>query len=117
MGLLGGGGPVWRGLLDRVLVIAISGVVAAWLAALIVGVELLAVAGAAALLGKGRLHKATPPVPKEAVSSPFAGTSAARKCRSGSRAGRRRTGRVWGGSRRAVWMGLDAKHEIAARRH
>jgi hypothetical protein len=50
-------------------IIALSGVVAAWLAALIVGAVLLAVAGVAALIGKGRLQRATPPVPKETVSS------------------------------------------------
>jgi uncharacterized membrane protein YqjE len=50
-------------------IIAISGVISAWLAALIVGVALLAVAGLAALIGKGRLGKATPPVPKEAAES------------------------------------------------
>jgi len=50
-------------------IIALSGVVAAWLAALIIGVALLAVAGIAALVGKNRLSKATPPVPKEAIGS------------------------------------------------
>jgi hypothetical protein len=50
-------------------IIALSGVVSAWLAALIVGVALLAVSGIAALVGKSRLSKATPPVPKEAISS------------------------------------------------
>jgi hypothetical protein len=50
-------------------IIALSGVVAAWLAALIVGVALLAVAGIAALVGKSRLSKGTPPVPKEAIDS------------------------------------------------
>ncbi len=50
-------------------IIALSGVVAAWLAALIIGVALLAVAGIAALIGKSRLSKGTPPVPKEAISS------------------------------------------------
>ena len=50
-------------------IIAISGVVAAWLAALIVGVALLAAAGCAALIGKRRLQRATPPVPGEAVAS------------------------------------------------
>src|SRR6201996_7892084 len=45
-------------------IIALSGVVAAWLAALI-----MAVAGIAALVGKSRLSKATPPVPKEAIDS------------------------------------------------
>ena len=50
-------------------IIALSGVVAAWLAALIIGLALLAVAGIAALVGKSRLSKATPPVPKEAIDS------------------------------------------------
>ena len=50
-------------------IIALSGVIAAWLSALIVGAALLAVSGVAALVGKGRLTKATPPVPKEAIGS------------------------------------------------
>ena len=50
-------------------IIGLSGVVAAWLAALIVGAALLAVSGIAALVGKSRLNKGTPPVPKEAISS------------------------------------------------
>src|SRR5690242_21824956 len=50
-------------------IIAISGVVAAWLAALIVGAVLLATAGIAALVGKQRLQRATPPLPEEAVAS------------------------------------------------
>ena len=50
-------------------IIALSGVVSAWLAALIIGVALLAVAGIAALIGKSRLSKGTPPVPKEAIGS------------------------------------------------
>ncbi len=49
-------------------IIAISGVVAAWLAALIVGAALLAVAGLAALLGRQRISKATPPLPEQAVA-------------------------------------------------
>jgi len=49
-------------------IIAISGAVAAWLAALIVGVVLLAAAGLAALLGKQRMNKATPPLPGQAVA-------------------------------------------------
>jgi uncharacterized membrane protein YqjE len=49
------------------VVIALSGAVAAWLAALIVGVVLLAASAATALLGKGRLQKATPPLPEQAV--------------------------------------------------
>jgi hypothetical protein len=65
-GLLGGSGLIalyGAGCLLACAIIAISGVVAAWLAALIVGAVLLAVAAAAALTGKGRLQKATPPGP------------------------------------------------------
>jgi hypothetical protein len=71
-GMLGGGGLIALygvGCLVACAVIAISGAVAAWLAALIVGVALLAVAAAAALLAKGRLQKATPPLPGQAVAS------------------------------------------------
>ena len=50
-------------------IIAISGAVAAWLAALIIGAALLVAAGCAAVLGRGRLHRAAPPVPSEAVAS------------------------------------------------
>ena len=50
-------------------IIALSGVVSAWLAALIIGAALLIVAGIAALVGKSRLSKGTPPVPKEAIGS------------------------------------------------
>jgi len=70
-GMMGGGGLLSLygvACLIACAVIAIAGVVAAWLAALIVGVALLAVAAAAALLGKGRLQKAAPPVPGEAVA-------------------------------------------------
>jgi membrane protein len=71
-GLLGGSGLVALygvGCLIACAIIAISGVVAAWLAALIVGAALLAAAGVAALIAKGRLQKATPPVPEQAVDS------------------------------------------------
>jgi uncharacterized membrane protein len=57
------------GCLIACAVIALSGAVVAWLAALIVGVALLAVAGIAALVGKSRLSKAAPPVPTEAAES------------------------------------------------
>jgi hypothetical protein len=72
IGMLGGSGLIalyGAGCLLACVIIALSGVVAAWLAALIVGAALLAVAAAAALIGKGRLQRATPPVPQEAVSS------------------------------------------------
>jgi membrane protein len=70
IGMFGGGGLIAlyaAGCLLACAVIAISGAVAAWLAALIVGAALLAAAAAMAMLGKGRLQKAVPPVPEEAV--------------------------------------------------
>jgi hypothetical protein len=70
-GMLGGGGLLALygvGCLIACAVLAISGAVAAWLAALIVGAALLAVAAAVALLGKGRLQKAAPPLPDQAVA-------------------------------------------------
>jgi len=57
------------GCLIACVILALSGVLAAWLSALIVGVALLAVAGAAALVGKSRLQKAVRPVPAETVDS------------------------------------------------
>jgi uncharacterized membrane protein YqjE len=71
-GMLGGAGLVafyGLGCLIACVILAISGVLTAWLAALIVGVALLAAAGAAALLGRGRLREAAPAVPEEAVGS------------------------------------------------
>jgi Flp pilus assembly protein TadB len=71
-GLLGGSGVVaLYGLacLVACVIIAISGAIAAWLAALIVGAALLAVAGIAAMLGRSRLRRATPPVPNQAAGS------------------------------------------------
>jgi uncharacterized membrane protein len=72
IGMLGGSGLIalyGAGCLLACVIIALSGVLAAWLAALIVGAALLAGAAAAALVGKGRLQRATPPVPQEAVGS------------------------------------------------
>jgi hypothetical protein len=71
-GMLGGGGLIALygvGCLIACVILALSGVLAAWLSALIVGVALLAVAGAAALVGKSRLQKAAPPVPAKTVDS------------------------------------------------
>ena len=70
-GMMGGGGLIALygvGCLIACAVIAISGAVAAWLAALIVGAALLAIAAAVALLGKARLQKATPAMPEETVA-------------------------------------------------
>jgi len=72
IGLFAGSGGIavyGLGCLIACAVIAIATVLAAWLAALIVGAALLLVAGMAALAGKGRLSKATPPVPEETIGS------------------------------------------------
>jgi len=72
VGLFGGSGLIALygiGCLIACAVIGISREVSPWLAALIVGAALLAVAGIAALIGKSRLQKATPPVPQEAMHS------------------------------------------------
>jgi hypothetical protein len=72
IGMLSGAGLVALygvGCLIACAVLAISEALAGWLAALIVGMALLAVAGVAALLGRGRLQRATPPVPTEAAAN------------------------------------------------
>ena len=71
-GLLGGGGLLalyGAGCLLAAAIIGLARVVPAWLAALIAGVVVLAVAGVAALLGRGQLRNAAPPVPQQAVGS------------------------------------------------
>jgi hypothetical protein len=72
LGMLGGSGVIALfgvGCLIACAIIAISHVLTAWLAVLVVGVALLATAGVVAMAGKGRMRKATPPVPRQAVSS------------------------------------------------
>jgi hypothetical protein len=72
VGMLGGGGLIALygvACLIACAIIGLSRVIPAWLAALAVGGALLAIAGGAALAGKARLSRATPPVPEEAVSS------------------------------------------------
>jgi hypothetical protein len=71
-GLFGGGGALafyGVGCLLAAAIIALAGVLRAWLAALIVGLALFAAAGIAALAGKGQVKKATPPVPSLAADS------------------------------------------------
>lgn len=71
-GMFGGSGLIalyGLGALIACAVLGVSRVLAPWLAALAVGVALLAVAGIAALIGKSRLQRATPPVPQEALHS------------------------------------------------
>jgi hypothetical protein len=71
-GLLGGGGLIALygvACLVACAIIGLSRAVTPWLAALIVGAVLLAVATVVALVGRGRLRKAAPPVPGQAVDS------------------------------------------------
>jgi membrane protein len=70
-GLFGGAGlfaVLSAGALTASAILALSLVLAGWLAALLVGVLLLAIAGIAALVGKKQIEAATPPVPEEAVA-------------------------------------------------
>jgi hypothetical protein len=72
VGMFGGSGVIALygvGCLIACAILGISRVLAPWLSALIVGVALLAVASIAALAGKSRLQRATPPVPQEVVHS------------------------------------------------
>jgi uncharacterized membrane protein YqjE len=70
VGIFGGAGlvavyGVWAVLTALVLLLAT--VIEPWLAALIVGVVLLLVAGVLALLGRKQVRAATPPTPEEAM--------------------------------------------------
>jgi uncharacterized membrane protein YqjE len=71
-GLLGGAAVVaflGLGAVVAAVIAALSEAVPLWLAALIVGVALLAVAGLLGVLGKADVQRASPPVPEEAVES------------------------------------------------
>jgi uncharacterized membrane protein YqjE len=71
-GLLGGGGLVALygvACLIACVIIAVSHALQPWLAALIVGAALLAVAGVLAALGRSHLRKGVPPLPTQAVGS------------------------------------------------
>lgn len=57
------------GVLIATAVLALALALDAWLAALIVGVVVLAAAGVAAVLGKKRVAEAAPPVPTRAMES------------------------------------------------
>jgi uncharacterized membrane protein YqjE len=70
VGLFGGAGIValfGAGALVACAILALALIMDAWLAALIVGVVLLAVAGILALIGRRQVKQATPPLPTEAV--------------------------------------------------
>ena len=71
-GLFGAGGLVAFFAVAALIaagVLALTTALDAWLAALIVGGALLAVAGVAALMGKKQVEQATPPAPEEAIES------------------------------------------------
>lgn len=57
------------GVLVATAILALALVLDAWLAALIVGVVLLVVAGIAGMVGKKEVDEAKPPVPTDAVES------------------------------------------------
>src|SRR4051794_27431087 len=63
VGLLGAGA------LTAFLILLLDGVLANWLAALIVGVVLVAIAGILAQQGKKRVQAAAPPVPEQTVET------------------------------------------------
>jgi uncharacterized membrane protein YqjE len=72
VGLLGTAGIIALygvGVLIATGILALALVLDAWLAALIVGVVLLVIAGIAALLGKNRVAEAAPPLPSDAIAS------------------------------------------------
>ena len=70
IGLYGASGLVALyaiGCLLAAAIIAIAGEIRPWLAALIIGLVLLAVSAVAALMGRSRMGRATPPMPEQAV--------------------------------------------------
>jgi uncharacterized membrane protein YqjE len=71
-GLAGAGGVVALygiGALIAAAIAALDIVLPLWLAALVIGVVLLIVAGVLALVGRKELRQAAPPVPKDVVGS------------------------------------------------
>jgi VIT1/CCC1 family predicted Fe2+/Mn2+ transporter len=72
VGMLVGAGLVaffGAGILVATLVLVVATALDAWLAALIVAVALLALAGLLAVVGKGQLERATPPAPEQTIES------------------------------------------------
>lgn len=70
VGLLGGAGGMaffGAGVLITTAILALALVLPAWLAALLVGVALLLMAGVLALVGRTRIQGAMPLIPEEAV--------------------------------------------------
>ena len=71
-GMFGGAGLValyGAGALVAAAIIGIGTLLEPWLAAVIVGVVLLAVAGVLALTGRKQVERGTPPLPEQAIES------------------------------------------------
>jgi uncharacterized membrane protein YqjE len=71
-GMFGGAGLVALygvGALIAAAIVGLGTLVEPWLAAAIVGVALLAVAGVLALTGRKQVERGTPPLPEEAIES------------------------------------------------
>ena len=71
-GMFGGAGLVALygvGALVAAAIIGIGTLLDPWIAAVIVGVVLLAVAGILALLGRKQVERGTPPLPQQAIAS------------------------------------------------
>jgi membrane protein len=71
-GMFGGAGVIALygvGALTAAAILGLAIVLDAWLAALLVGVAYLAVAGILALTGKKKVEQASPPVPEQAIES------------------------------------------------
>jgi hypothetical protein len=72
IGLFGGAGLVSAyavGALVAAAILGLAELMAGWLAALVVGVLLLAIAAGSALAGRSEVERATPPVPERAQDS------------------------------------------------
>jgi MFS family permease len=71
-GMFGGAGVVALygvGALIAAAIVGLGTLIEPWVAALIIGVVLLAVAGIVALAGKKQVEQATPPLPEQALES------------------------------------------------
>jgi uncharacterized membrane protein YqjE len=71
-GMFGGAGLLGFfafGALTAAAIAGLSTAVATWLAALIVAGAYLIIAGIAAVMGKGRVQRATPPLPQQAIDT------------------------------------------------
>jgi uncharacterized membrane protein YqjE len=71
-GMFGGAGIVALygvGALIAAAIIGLATLLEPWIAAVIVGAVLLAVAGVLALIGRKQVERGTPPVPQEAIES------------------------------------------------